>query len=147
MFTARMKALVAFVALALLSVAPAAAGPDPGVAVIAHPGVKAKSLDADALQRYFLGKTTTWEGGGLVVLATLREGATHEAFLSAYVGKTPSQFTSHWRKLVFTGKASEPRSFASEVELVAYVAATPGAIGYVSAAAEKKDVAVIAVKD
>jgi ABC-type phosphate transport system substrate-binding protein len=44
---------------------------------------------------------------------------------------TPQQFTNHWRKIVFSGTGKEPRTFDSESELVAFVARTPGAIGYV----------------
>ena len=38
-----------------------------------------------------------------------------------------------WKKLVFTGKGSMPESVNSEAELVALIAKTPGAIGYISA--------------
>jgi len=142
-----LKAALGLLAVAALAAAPspATAEPEAATVVIAHPGVKEKALDADAVQRLFLGKKTTWEGGGGVILAVLAEGPLHETFLKAYVGKTASQFTSHWRKLVFTGKASEPRSFATEEELVAFVAATPGAVGYVGGSVEKKGVQQLVV--
>jgi hypothetical protein len=46
---------------------------------------------------------------------------------------------------VFTGKGSMPKSFASDAEILKYVAKTPGAIGYVSAGADAAGVKKIAV--
>jgi hypothetical protein len=44
------------------------------------------------------------------------------------------------------GKGSMPKSFASEAEIVKYVAKTPGAIGYVSGAAAADGVKKVALK-
>ena len=34
--------------------------------------------------------------------------------------------------MIFTGKGTPPRSFAEEANMVSYIAATTGAIGYIS---------------
>ncbi|MBN2064617.1 MAG: hypothetical protein JW745_07420, partial [Sedimentisphaerales bacterium] len=42
-----------------------------------------------------------------------------------------SQFINSWKKLVFSGKSKMPKDFATEKEMVEYIAKTSGAIGYV----------------
>lgn len=108
---------------------------------ITHPGVADAS--AGDLKNIFLNQKTTWGNGDRVVLATLKGGATHEAFMKETVSKTASQFKSYWRKLVFTGKAKLPKAFASEAELVRFVASTPGAVGYIDDATPHDGVKVV----
>jgi hypothetical protein len=55
--------------------------------------------------------------------------------MKEYLGKTDSALQTYYCSLVFTGKASMPRMLGADAEVVAYVAKTKGAIGYVSAAA------------
>jgi hypothetical protein len=56
----------------------------------------------------------------------------HEVFLKNHVGESPEEFRTQWRKEIFTGQGSMPKAFDSESDLIEYVAATPGAVGYVS---------------
>lgn len=103
------------------------------VAVIANPDLGATAIRADDVQAYFLGKKKSWPDGTKVVLSLNDTDATHGAFLDTYVGKSSSSYTSFWKRIVFTGKGSMPDSFADDAAVVAYVAKTPGAIGYVDA--------------
>jgi ABC-type phosphate transport system substrate-binding protein len=75
-----------------------------------------------------------------------KSGATHEAFLKDYVGKTDAALGTYFRTLVFTGKASMPKSLASDAEVVAYVAKTKGAIGYIALSTKADHVKVLEVK-
>lgn len=139
-----MKKLAAFLgAMALLLFAPVASCLAGDVVVIANKDVAA-SIDAGALKNIFLGKTTR-VGGTKVTFAVLEDGPAHEAFLSAHVGKSGSQFTSFWRKQAFTGKGSMPAAFASAAEMVAWVAGTPGAVGYVPAGTDTGAAATVAI--
>jgi hypothetical protein len=52
----------------------------------------------------------------------------------------------HFKSLVFTGKASMPKSFMSDAEILKYVAATRGAIAYVGASADASGVKKLHVK-
>ncbi len=116
------------------------------VVIIANKAVASDSISGDALKMIYTGKTVTWESGGKVVLATLKKGETHEVFLKAHVKKTPQQFSAYWKKLVFTGKGKQPKSFKTEDELIAFVAKTDGAIGYLSESTSSGDVKVISVQ-
>jgi ABC-type phosphate transport system substrate-binding protein len=99
--------------------------------VIANEDVSADAIAKRELQKIFLGRSTRF-GGQKLVVVRLGNGACHEAFTEDYLQMTPQQFTNHWRKIVFSGTGKEPHAFDSEGELVAFVARTPGAIGYVS---------------
>jgi len=46
----------------------------------------------------------------------LFEGEAHKVFLKNYIFKNSSQFKRHWKKMLFTGKASPPISVDQETE-------------------------------
>jgi ABC-type phosphate transport system substrate-binding protein len=114
--------------------------------VIANSSVGAASVSADELKGVFLATKTSLSDGSHVEPVVLKGGATHESFLKEYVGKTDAAFETYYRSLVFTGKASMPKALASDGDMVAYVAKTKGAIGYVSAAAATDGVKTLEVK-
>lgn len=66
--------------------------------------------------------------------------------MKEYVGKTDAAVGTYYRSLVFTGKASMPKSFGSDADVVAYVEKTRGAIGYVGAGTSVGDAKVLDVK-
>jgi ABC-type phosphate transport system substrate-binding protein len=108
----------------------------PAVVVIAHPAVAVTSLPRADVRAFLLGTNTNWpSGGGAVRLAVLTSGPAHEAAMADIVGRTPAQFDNHWKRLVFTGGGAMPHLGRNEAEVVAYVASTPGALGYVGPAA------------
>ena len=114
------------------------------VQVIGNTSV-AGELSAADVKDIFLG-TKESVGGAAVVPVLASGGAAHEAFLKAYVGKSDQALRNHFKSLVFTGKGSMPKSFASDAEVVKYVASTKGAIGYVSGGADVAGVKKIQVK-
>jgi len=114
--------------------------------VIANPSVGASSVSADELKGVFLATKTSLSDGSRVEPVLLKGGATHEEFLKAYVGKSDAAFETYYRSLVFTGKASMPKELATDADMVAYVAKTKGAIGYVSAGAAVAGVKTLEVK-
>ncbi|MGA2118808.1 MAG: hypothetical protein ABSH56_29155 [Bryobacteraceae bacterium] len=114
--------------------------------VIANSSVGASSVSADDLKGVFLATKTSLSDGSHVEPVLLKGGPTHEAFLKEYVGKTDAAFETYYRSLVFTGKASMPKALASDGDVVAYVAKTKGAIGYVGAGAATAGVKTLEVK-
>ena len=89
------------------------------------------SVSKKELKKILLGKSKKWDNGDKVIIVTLESGDVHDAFLKSYAKKTSKQFTNYWRKMVFSGKGKMPKSFASEAELISFVAANSGAIGYI----------------
>ena len=104
------------------------------IKVIANPGVGASSVSADDIKGVFLATKSSLGDGSHVEPVLEKGGPVHEAFLKEYIGKTDSALETYYRSLVFTGKASMPKMLGGDAEVVAYVAKTKGAIGYVSAA-------------
>lgn len=122
----------ALLLMLLMATAPAAAEEHPDVILIAHPEVPDDRCDHKNTQRIYLGKKTRWTGGVRVVPVMLRDGETHEEFVKELLDRSVAKFEIYWKQAVFTGKGIPPRAFDSEGELMAYVAQTPGAVGYVS---------------
>jgi ABC-type phosphate transport system substrate-binding protein len=114
--------------------------------VIANPSVGASSISTDELKGVFLATKTSLSDGSRVEPVLEKSGAVHEAFLKTYIGKTDTAFETYYRSLVFTGKGSLPKTLPGDAEVVAYVAKTKGAIGYVSAGANVAGVKTLEVK-
>lgn len=114
--------------------------------IIANPSVGASSVSSDELKGVFLATKSSLSDGSHVEPVLLKSGATHEAFLKEYVGKSDSALETYYRSLVFTGKGSMPKAFATDAEVVAYVEKTKGAIGYVGASAGTGSAKVLDVK-
>jgi ABC-type phosphate transport system substrate-binding protein len=102
-------------------------------------------ISEDDLKDYYLGKKASWPDGSKVTVVVLKDGASHENLMKK-LGKSTSQFSTGWKKLVFTGKGSMPEQVGSEDELVAFVAKTPGSIGYADAGKVKDGVKAIPTK-
>jgi len=111
----------------------------PGVAVasddlviIANPDLADSAIEQRELQRIYLGKKTRWEDNTSIVPVMLKSGPLHDEFIEGYIDRSVQRFVTYWRQMVFTGKGMPPKSFASESDLVDFVARTPGSVGYVS---------------
>jgi hypothetical protein len=124
------------IALAAVCVALQAAPALAQVQVVANPSVAASKISASDLKDVFLGSRSALPDGSAVEPVLADSGEAHKAFLQAYVGKSDQALRTYLKSLVFTGKGSMPKSFGSDAEIVKYVAATKGAIGYVSGASD-----------
>jgi TonB family protein len=101
------------------------------VKLIANSSVKADSISPGELKKVFLEQSNSLKDGTHVEPVLERGGPVHEAFLQQYLGRTNDDLQTYYRALVFTGRGSMPKAFGSDAEVVAYVARTRGAIGYV----------------
>jgi hypothetical protein len=115
------------------------------VKVIANSSVTASSVSAGDVKDVFLLDKDSL-GGSHVDPVLSKGGPAHEAFLKDYLGKNDAALQAFYRSLVFTGKASMPKSLGSDGEVVAYVAKTKGAVGYVSSGASTEGVKTLVVK-
>ncbi len=139
-----MRLLRSLAAVALC--AAAAAASDPGVKVIANPGVAASSISPDEIKGIFLMTRTSLGDGGRVEPVLEKGGPAHEIFLRTYLGKADAALQTYYRSLVFTGKGSMPKELATDADVVAYVARTKGAIGYVGSGAATAGVKTLEVR-
>jgi len=128
--------------LVLMCLASTAAFAD--VVVIANKNVSETSMSKDKVKQIFLGKVVKWQDGSRIRFVTLK-GDSHKSFLKEYIGRSEAQYKTYWKKILFTGKGSMPKSFATEQEMAQYVANTKGAIGYISKNTVAENVASISV--
>jgi ABC-type phosphate transport system substrate-binding protein len=115
------------------------------VKVIANPSISASEISTDDLKAVFLGtKTSVADSQVAPVLA--KAGRAHEVVLKEYLGKSDATLMTYYRGLVFTGKASMPKVCDSDADIVAYVAKTKGAVGYVGAGVAAAGTKTLAIK-
>jgi len=103
------------------------------IKIVVNPSVRISQISRDELERIFLITKTSLAGGDHVEPVLEKNGHANEVFLREYIGRTEAALMTYYRSLVFTGKASVPKSFSSDEAVIDYVARTKGAIGYVSA--------------
>ena len=115
------------------------------VKIIANPSIKAEGISASELKSVFLKERNSLRDGTRVEPVLLKEGPAHEAFLKDYLGKTDEALQTSYSTLVFTGKGLMPKTLHSDDDVVAYVAKTRGAIGYVSSNVAMDGVKTLAV--
>lgn len=102
------------------------------VVVIANPQVSTSVLNKKDIANIFLGRKTIWDDRTKIVVFLQKDSDIHQTFLNEYIDKSPRQFSQHWKKMIFTGKASALRVLDSNQEMIKIVEQTKGAIGYIS---------------
>lgn len=102
------------------------------VVIITNKSVPTDMLKKEDIKNIFTGKMTRWEDNQKITFVTLPQSEIHHGFLKEFVKRTPEQYSRHWKKQIFTGKGTKPRSFKTQEKLINYVAGTKGAIGYIS---------------
>lgn len=114
------------------------------VAVIVNPN-NGDTLDKDTISRLFLNKAKAFPNGTKSVPYALSEGnAIADEFNGKVLNKTAAQLTAFWSKLVFTGKGQPPKALLNDAEVIAAVAGSAEAIGYVDASSVNDSVRVVA---
>ena len=126
--------LPALLALACLVLAAGGSGAaEPFVVIVnaAHPAAK---MSGEELSNLFLKKTAQWPQGGEVMPVDLAEGSgVRESFSHQVHQKSTAAVKAYWQKMIFSGREVPPPEKASSADVVAYVRANRGAIGYVAA--------------
>lgn len=117
------------------------------VVFIVNSSVTVETVSKTEIKEIFLGDKIVWPDGEEIVLVTLNSSVTHEMFTRKYARKSKDQFLRYWRKLVFTGKAYSPKSFATEKQVIEFVKRTKGAIGYISDKMAAPGVKVLKIAD
>jgi ABC-type phosphate transport system substrate-binding protein len=141
----RILRLLAVAALALFAIArPATAQ---AFKVIAHEGVADADLPKDVVAKLFLKQAIKFPSGLAAKPVDLKKDSPARAeFSTAVLGRPVGAVETYWQQQIFAGKEVPPPSKASDDEVLAFVRATPGAIGYVSAGASTAGVKVITVR-
>lgn len=144
MFT-KLRYAVTVSAIALCAMAAPAAAQD--YKVIVNSANSTSDLPAAVASKIFLKETTKFPNGTAATPVDLNKAsAVRAAFSKAVIGRPVSAVETYWQQQIFSGKDVPPSAKASDDEVIAFVKANPGAIGYVSAGASVAGVKVIDVK-
>ena len=103
------------------------------VIVVVNAANPVTSLPREQVSRMFLKKLTRWPDGAPVLPTDLALDAPLRAqFTDAVLGKSLATVRAYWNARIFTGRDVPPPEKGSEGEVLAFVSANVGAIGYVS---------------
>ena len=104
--------------------------------VVAHADMPA--LDAETLQKIYLGKVVEVGGRPVVPVNLAKGNALRAAFMEQVLDQDDEKFIAYWTVRRYIGKGSPPREFVSVQELLEFLRRTPGAVGYLEESAEVK---------
>jgi ABC-type phosphate transport system substrate-binding protein len=136
-----LRSLALFLSLCVGLCAAAVARADSSAAagdfkVVVHESVPGSVLSRAALAAIFIGEAASWGDGNPIrpVDQSLRS-ATRLTFIQTVLRQSPARVQFHWQREISLGRRP-PVAKLSDEAVLSYVATTPGAVGYVSAAAD-----------
>lgn len=139
----RLRAIVVLGGLGLLAWAPAQAEPEPPIAVVMAPA-EAQPLGLPLVAAIYRRKRQLWDDQSRIAPVNLPAAHPLRRHFSLWLLKrSPEDLQDYWNDQYFHGVLPPP-VLASEEAVIRFVAATPGAIGYVSACSVDRRVTVVA---
>ena len=123
----RMKIGGSLAALACLAGQASAAG---GVVVIGHADVR--GVDAVTLEKIYTGRVIEVNGVFVTAVNASTGSEVRNRFLQTYLHQDEDRYTAYWVVRRYIGKGASPRELPSSADVIRFINATPGAIGYVS---------------
>jgi ABC-type phosphate transport system substrate-binding protein len=141
--------LITLLSAAFTLAASLAASAEPAATfrVIVHSTNPAVRLDKRLVADAFLKKRSRWENDRVIQPVDLRQkSSARAAFSRDILGRDVVAVRRYWAQLVFSGRGVPPPELATESEIIKFVAAHSGAIGYVTAGAALEGVKVVEVE-
>ncbi len=103
--------------------------------VIVHPQVKGSQIPRGVLSAIFLKQALRWgDGSPVVPVDQSVQSAVRRAFSNEVLKQGIVEVQVYWQRRITAGQVPPPVKTSDE-DVVAFVASTPGAIGYVSSSA------------
>ena len=135
-------------AIALVGIASGPiAGDDGGFKLIVHPDNPYDSVDRDFVRDAYLKKATEWNDGEVIHPIDLAPRfRARDKFNENVIRKTASQLRTYWNQQIFSGKGVPPPEAESTADVIAYVVANRGAIGYIPADVDPGRAKVIRIR-
>ena len=107
------------------------------IQIIVNRDATVTSMTRAEVSAIFMKRVRGWE--------PVEQAALRDAFSTRVHGKSSAYVTRYWQRLIFAGRGIPPRELRSDEEVIQFVKANRGAIGYVSAGAVTNDVRVVVV--
>ena len=145
-------AVAALLMSAALGIVSSPAADEGSYVVIVAASNPASSIKRQELARLFLKKTGRWgDGRGVTPVDQSAGSPVRNAFTRAVLAVEGmgqiSAVQNFWLQQVYSGRSTPPPVKATDADVIAFVASTPGAIGYVGAAPSAGGVKVLTVTD
>ena len=102
------------------------------VAVIAHKSVPVDTIKKSELLDFYTADIKKWINGDKVIVNDLKPKGEVKKIFYKFLGKTPSRMKSIWLRNMLSGEGDPPEALKSEEDMLQKIAATPGAIGFLS---------------
>lgn len=145
----RLASGVVVLALTLAAGAAPAANGTQEFQVVVHPTVRGTWISRASLQALFTGRSDRW--GDKTLARPVDQSAktpVRRAFTSSVLGRSMGEIQRYWQDRVAADRVFPPPIRSSDEEILQFVAATTGAVGYVSAdTAVPESVKVISIVD
>ena len=139
-----MRKLLQMLMVALLCAGPARASEPSSIVVIVNPSSGVDKLTRDEVIDIFLGRYRKLPSGRVALPIDVSEAsAERERFYQLLVKKSPSDMSSYWARLVFSGQTSPPFQVPDTQTALDLVASNPNAIAYVDRAVVNSKVKVV----
>ncbi len=113
------------------------------VVVIAHKSVPMDTIKKSVLLDFYACDIKKWSDGQPIIVLDLKLQNGVKTTFYNYLGKSSSRMKSIWLKKMLSGEGDPPAVMNSEEELLRKVAATAGAIGFVSKAKVRENVKIL----
>lgn len=145
--TAQRRSAVLLLCVATwLVVCRAPAGETPGFQVIVNARNPVASANTSFVADALLKKVTEWgDGQALLPVDQRANSETRRVFSLVVLGRSVAAVRTYWQQRVFSGRGVPPPELDGDAEVVRYVNAHRGAIGYVSEEAKLDGVKVLAI--
>ncbi|MBV1776389.1 hypothetical protein KSF73_11770 [Burkholderiaceae bacterium DAT-1] len=111
--------------------------------VIVNPKAAVTSMTQEQVANVFMGKANDVGGISPVSPTDLKSEDSKNEFYTKVLKRDNAQMKAYWAKMSFTGKGLPPKELATSDEVRRFVAATPGAIGYIDKSAADSSVKVV----
>ncbi|MBS4097839.1 MAG: hypothetical protein KGZ83_13490 [Sulfuricella sp.] len=112
-----------------------------GVVVIGHSNLS--RLDAAMVQKIYTGKAVEVGGVAVTVINAKSGTPVRNQFLQAYLNQDEEKYTAYWTVRRYIGKGAPPTELQNAADVIKFVQATPGAVGYIDEAEVKPGINVL----
>jgi ABC-type phosphate transport system substrate-binding protein len=131
----------------LLAMAISAFASAAGFKVIVNSSNSSTKISKTDLNAVFLKKMVKWsDGTPAAPVNQPKKSPVRDSFTTTVHGKSVAAVDSYWQQQIFSGRDVPPAEKASDAEVVAFVKANAGAVGYVSDGAPTAGVKVVSVE-
>ncbi len=104
------------------------------IAVIVNPHNETGSMTRRQVVDLYMGRDRNFpDGDASLPIDQAATSPVRKQFYRQLVNKSVAEVNAYWARLLFTGRASPPRSLANSIEVLRTVRDNRGAIGYIDA--------------